>query len=344
MSRGIGEFEPIQEQIPEWLAVFVALITQLGDVWFLFLLLIGLYWFRPDIHDSLTVVAGLYLAALGTVVGLKEVFGLPRPQEPLLDPALLPAIIEPLYELTASASGYGFPSGHATNATVVYLGLALILPISTMRRRLLGGGALVVIISFSRVALGVHYLVDILAGFVVGASLLFIGFRLTDRLSLDRGTAIFGLAIGTTLFYLVVSDFEADAVLLLGVTLGVFGGWQLVMLARTILEVGRPSALVVPAGIRLTLIVLTLGPLFIAIEEFPILVGQPYAEAGLLGLGAAAVLIIPIARYSPHVQRVIVGIRFWMFAVIRELRPLTSPATWRRGWDRLLAYLRRYRE
>lgn len=155
MSRGIGEFTPIQENIPEFLAVVIALLTQLGDGWFLITLLAVLYWSNAAKQDEILLVGGILACGIGLYRGLKFLFGLPRPEQPLLDPELLPWIIRPLYELTAHASGYGFPSGHATMSTIVYFGLATVLTVGTRRQRFTAAGTAVGIVGFSRIALGV---------------------------------------------------------------------------------------------------------------------------------------------------------------------------------------------
>lgn len=71
------------------------------------------------------------------------------------------------------ATGPAFPSGHTANATVVYGG-ALIVALATHRgRRLQAGlvalcGALVATIALSRVYLGVHWLLDVVGGALLG--------------------------------------------------------------------------------------------------------------------------------------------------------------------------------
>ena len=76
----------------------------------------------------------------------------------------------------AHAGGMSFPSGHAQSATVAAAILLLIfLPLLRGRpsgRRIAVGAAaaMVLAIGFSRVALGVHYVSDVLAGYVLGAA------------------------------------------------------------------------------------------------------------------------------------------------------------------------------
>jgi len=70
-------------------------------------------------------------------------------------------------------SGYSFASGHAIGATLLYGQLLLfVLPaLKTRHARLLcifGGVTLVVLVGFSRVALGAHFLSDVLGAIVLG--------------------------------------------------------------------------------------------------------------------------------------------------------------------------------
>ncbi len=88
----------------------------------------------------------------------------------------------PVHALVA-ASGYAFPSGHATNSTVVYGAVLLVaLPgIAGVRlRRLVAGlvALLVLAIASSRVVLGVHWFTDVLAGLSLGLSIVVLGSRL----------------------------------------------------------------------------------------------------------------------------------------------------------------------
>lgn len=68
---------------------------------------------------------------------------------------------------------YSFPSGHTMNSCIFYLSLAYFLYHITRSKRLsflmaVGAVALVVLIGFSRIYLGVHHPSDVVAGFVAG--------------------------------------------------------------------------------------------------------------------------------------------------------------------------------
>lgn len=228
MSRGFGEIEAIQSVIPDWLGVLVALVTQLGDGWVIFAMLGLLYVFRTNERSGILLVVGVLASGIGLYSALKHVFGLPRPGEPLLNPEELPEVIAPLYEATAHASGFGFPSGHATMATITYLGLATVLDVGSRQQRFFGAGLVVVLVAFSRVALGVHFLVDVLAGVVLGTTLLFVAFHVLDRISLPREMTVLTAAVFLSGLWVGVSQMRFESVLLFGGSLGLLGGRYIV--------------------------------------------------------------------------------------------------------------------
>ncbi|HEY0167333.1 MAG TPA: phosphatase PAP2 family protein [Jatrophihabitans sp.] len=126
-------------------------------VWFLVLgLVTGWLWRRRLRRLALFVV----VAALGSSL-LNNVIKL------LVDRAR-PHLSDPL----ASAAGKSFPSGHA-QAAIVGCGvlLAVFLPVIPRRWRALavsGAGLLALLIGFSRIALGVHYLSDVIGSYLIG--------------------------------------------------------------------------------------------------------------------------------------------------------------------------------
>ncbi|MFC4950281.1 phosphatase PAP2 family protein [Pseudonocardia sp. GCM10023141] len=81
-----------------------------------------------------------------------------------------PVLIDPI----ANETGTSFPSGHAQGAMVGYAVLLLVfLPVLHGAARPIAftvAVLMVLAIGFSRVALGVHYVSDVLAGYVLGAA------------------------------------------------------------------------------------------------------------------------------------------------------------------------------
>lgn len=109
----------------------------------------------------------------------------------MLDPSLKLAVgrLRPVVESpVALAPGNSFPSGHALGSTVAYGALLLIfLPVVSRRLRPLLIAVVVtiiVLVGFTRVALGVHYVTDVLAGWLLGIAWLGVtgyAFRLWRR-------------------------------------------------------------------------------------------------------------------------------------------------------------------
>jgi membrane-associated phospholipid phosphatase len=136
--------------------------TFMGDQPFFMLLLPLVYWcVNRRIGARLTILF-LFSAYLNTVA--KVLAAQPRPYQ--YDPRVLPL---------HKASGGGFPSGHTQNAVVVWGYLA-----SHFRRR--GpwtlAGCLMLLIPLSRLYLGVHFPIDLLGGYLLGAALLLLYLRL----------------------------------------------------------------------------------------------------------------------------------------------------------------------
>ena len=83
-----------------------------------------------------------------------------------------PSLEDPFLRLAT----FSFPSGHAFASTATYGALALVVASRVPRIRgwlvAAGTAALVAIVAASRVVLGVHYLLDVLAGIAAGIALL----------------------------------------------------------------------------------------------------------------------------------------------------------------------------
>jgi undecaprenyl-diphosphatase len=112
---------------------------------------IWLFWKRER-RLALVMLVFPVLAGVTSDI-LKVIFARPRPDlVPHLD----------------SVSSMSFPSGHATNATALFLTMAFLLPVGSAKTRL----ALAIVLSLatclSRVMLGVHWPTDVAAGAVLG--------------------------------------------------------------------------------------------------------------------------------------------------------------------------------
>ncbi|MBA3420687.1 MAG: phosphatase PAP2 family protein [Thermoleophilaceae bacterium] len=138
----------------------MSVITTLGTAWALVPIAVAaaayLLW-RGSRREAILVALAIVGAELLTL-GFKTGFERRRPFFP-----------DPL----ATESSFSFPSGHATVSVALYGALAYIaatrLHRPANRRAVLGAtSAFVLLIGFSRLYLGVHFLSDVLAGFSGG--------------------------------------------------------------------------------------------------------------------------------------------------------------------------------
>ena len=91
----------------------------------------------------------------------------------------------PMEAIIALPPSYGFPSGHSVAASALFLTLALVAaaqsPHLGVRRLLVGTGiGIALLVAWSRVYLGVHYLTDVGGGLMVGGAAALAAARLAD--------------------------------------------------------------------------------------------------------------------------------------------------------------------
>lgn len=140
------------------LTSFMFFITLLG--YELLLALLACVFFitvlKEHKREALMIVVIFIVGVLLNLL-LKEVIGRERPTiSPLMD-----------------ENFHSFPSGHAMNAFVFYITVVIYVyrisrKISLTLLSLFINGAIILLVGASRIYLGVHYLTDVLAGFIAG--------------------------------------------------------------------------------------------------------------------------------------------------------------------------------
>jgi membrane-associated phospholipid phosphatase len=226
-GRGVGITELLHGSAGWQVVVIFALITQLGDVWFLFLLGGTLYvageefprW-GIDRRRGLFVLA-LLLAYVALIGVLKNAFLRPRPLGAGEPPELawFPATLGVVLHDVTTAEGPGFPSGHALGSTMVWGGVALVLERESYRTRLGIAGMVVALVGVSRLVLGVHYAVDVVVGVALGLVVLGALYWLSDRGVNPERVLAFAVAVGVLG---LVTGVTFESVAALG---GAVGGW-----------------------------------------------------------------------------------------------------------------------
>lgn len=138
-------------------------ITYLGDEVFYILVLPIAYWcWRKEAAVPLAI---LLISTLVLNVGLKEYWAIARPDESI--------------RLT-EAAGFSFPSGHAQAPMVLWGYIAWIT--KSYRWPVL----IIFLIGISRVYLGVHFIQDVFAGWLIGFTTLYIGIQIQKRIESQK--------------------------------------------------------------------------------------------------------------------------------------------------------------
>jgi len=193
----------VRDAVTAEYAEVVVFITELGGTTALMLVLAVLFWWSSRRRSALVI--SYAVAGLALMLSLKTLFALPRPPADAM-----------LVALEDERTGYGFPSGHAFAAAVVYGGLVSAYDRTGDRRALLTAGTLVVLVSLSRVVLGVHYLGDVIVGAVLGVAFLVA----MDRLTGGDPTIGFAVAFVLSIPAVVIAAGTTDSLLGLGGSIG----------------------------------------------------------------------------------------------------------------------------
>lgn len=143
---------------PGWVSVLEVLSFLGKPIWLFLVVGLPAVWLARQHRWHLALFLAITSIGGGIVdTVVKVVVARPRPD--LNDPV-------------SSARGNSFPSGHSMSATVCYgallLAFATLLTRRRQRRATAAAVALVAGIGFSRLALGVHFVTDVLGGIVLG--------------------------------------------------------------------------------------------------------------------------------------------------------------------------------
>ena len=152
----------MQHHQTPWLEHLMVEVTMLGT-WIVVLSIVSIaalfLWLTRHRYSAV-----LLLVATAGGIGLNNIlkvgFSRPRPR---------------IFEWGTMVSSWSFPSGHAMSATVVYMTVAYLAARLQTRHvarlaTLAVAAAIIAVICFSRLYLGVHYPSDVVAGVIIGLS------------------------------------------------------------------------------------------------------------------------------------------------------------------------------
>lgn len=278
MTRLQGTSRAIRDVFPDAYAPAYEAVTSVGDTVTVLFVVSFVYWAGRR-RRSVAVTMGYSFAALSLVLGLKAAFGLPRP---------------PASAWLVETDGMGFPSGHATAATVVYAGLAHAHGWWDDLERAVPVGVLVVAVGFSRVVLGVHYLADVLAGFALGLAVILGGTRLSD----GEPRRAFAAAVVCASGAVAVAGTGGYAPVALG---GALGGLLATARFDVVPDDSSRRELVVTTGVGLLAVLPTVGGLVADVGSFAAMgVAGAVTVAGVVLAPAVAPRLLDVVRVLPE--------------------------------------------
>ena len=175
--------ESIVDALPLWVAFLALVLSYLGSIYVIVPVTVAVY-LRGKTKWAATWPA-IVIGAYALFVFLKPLSGIERPgvESPLAD-VNLPIVIDQLHHLAIDFDTESFPSGHAIAATIFYGLLVVDTDIGSWWLRASGAAVMLAGVFFSRVALGVHYVGDVVGGAIIG--LVFFGLVLWLREEVDN--------------------------------------------------------------------------------------------------------------------------------------------------------------
>ena len=174
LQWGLDCIRLIQSYANPPLTFCMRIITSLGSAPAYIVLLPLVYWCYDE-NKGLRLGAAVLISAWLNI-SLKFLFDQPRPFFAEYDPAL---------GMIPERLG-GFPSGHAQNSLVLW---TIIASWGKKKRYLFAAALVCLLVSFSRIYLGVHFPTDILGGWILGGIVLCVYFLLGKRIeaALEHG-------------------------------------------------------------------------------------------------------------------------------------------------------------
>jgi len=166
--------------LPVWAAILLVLVSYLGSVYLLVPTAVYVYLRGSDSRTA--TWPAVLLGAYALFVALKPLSDVPRPAERGVESPLagesLPVVLDTLHGSAVGFTTGSFPSGHAIAITVFWGLVVADLGVGTRRGRLAVAAVWVPAVLFSRLALGTHYVGDIVGGVVIATLFLAVAFAL----------------------------------------------------------------------------------------------------------------------------------------------------------------------
>ena len=179
---------------------FFATITNLGNLPIILLLIGILYWSYDKKLGEYLLVSLAFSRIVNSFTKLTAC---------VYRPWITDSRIKPYAAVLKDATGYSFPSGHATSGTIFFLGTSL-------KGKITKGLKIFLVVAFAvlcftRCWFGVHYLTDIIGGIILSLIVLWIVSKLFDKLESNPNFDLIILTAGIvfSILLLVYATFKA---------------------------------------------------------------------------------------------------------------------------------------
>nr|WP_290670005.1 phosphatase PAP2 family protein [Ardenticatena sp.] len=212
----------LQQLRTPWLDLLFETVTWTGNEVFYLIFMPLVYWGVHPLFGMRLFLVFMLTGALNTLA--KITLAQPRPS-----PERVLRLVE--------AEGFGFPSGHAQNAVVVWGWLAAQ---SRHPWAYIAAGGMAVLVGLSRIYLGVHFPHDVLGGWLLGLVVLWLAVRFETpvRAWLAARPARDHLVLAMAPLALLLLTRDETLVRQTGVLVGVLVGFWV---ERRTIQLGRPG-------------------------------------------------------------------------------------------------------
>ena len=157
-----------------FLDVIIETITRFGEETIIMLVICAIYW---CINKKVAYIIGIAFFFSGlTVQGMKICFRIDRPW-------VIDTTLSPIPAAMKQATGYSFPSGHTQSAASFYGSLGAVFKRKSLKAACI---AIVILVAFPRLYLGVHTLVDVAVSIIISFLLIFITTKILSDSQLNR--------------------------------------------------------------------------------------------------------------------------------------------------------------
>jgi len=193
------------QQLGNWLEIPFQAFTFLGNELFFLLVMPAIYW---SINPQIGFRSGMMLVLSG---GLNSCFK-------LLFHSPRPFWVDARVDAMSSETSFGLPSGHAQNSAAIWGIIA-----ASMRKKWAMIVAVIVVcfIGLSRIYLGVHFVRDVLSGWLIGALLVVLYLKLEKPATLWLAARSFSVQLLLSFIFSII-------LILLGyICQAVSIGWEL---------------------------------------------------------------------------------------------------------------------